>query len=33
MFPGLFDEKAETALQQADRQELIRQRSHELLAV
>jgi hypothetical protein len=33
MFPGLFDEKAEAALQQADRQELIRRRSHELLAV
>ena len=33
VFPGLFDEKAEAALQQAERQELIRQRSLELLAV
>jgi len=33
VFPGLFDEKAEAALLQADRQELIRQRSHELLNV
>jgi hypothetical protein len=33
VFPGLFDEKAEAALQQAARQAHIRQRSEMLLAV
>jgi hypothetical protein len=33
LFPLLFDEKAETALRQADRQEEVRQRSREILAV
>lgn len=32
-FPVLFEEKAETALLRADRQEQVRQRSRELLAV
>jgi hypothetical protein len=31
-FPGLFEEKTKTALQQAERQEGIRERSRELLA-
>jgi hypothetical protein len=32
VFPALFEEKAETALLRAERQEQIRQRSRELLA-
>ena len=32
LFPALFEEKTQTALQQAQRQEGIRQRSRELLA-
>jgi hypothetical protein len=32
MFPALFEEKTRTALQQAERQECIRQRSRELFA-
>ncbi len=32
VFPALFDEKANAALLRAERQELIRQRSRELLA-
>jgi hypothetical protein len=33
VFPALFDEQAEAALLRAERQEQVRQRSRELLAV
>jgi hypothetical protein len=33
VFPALFDEKAETALAQAERQDEVRRRSRELLAL
>lgn len=33
VFPGLFEEKAETALKVSERQEEVRQRSRELLAL